>query len=349
MILINMQACYYKRRFFWLKDELCLRTDNGINRIDLQHEGGDFMYRASRIRFHIITFILILFLVNFNVYIFLDAADKLQIQLLSATAESTEVEVAQFDSMSQELNAAEQLTAEQLSNPADHQSGILMEAETGSDSGINLEFGASVDEIIVNDLHDSMSEIMEENVKHSSEPQLSMGTYRVCKGDSLYWIAKRYDTTIHRLKELNNLTTEIIHADQVLIVPADTLKEYPVGVSLTDKEVKWIAQMIHAEARGEPYIGQVAVGAVIINRLKSRKFPNTVYEVLFQENAFQPIRNGTFFTTASDQAYRAALEALNGNDPTNGALYFFNPKISNNKFMHTRTTSITIGQHRFAY
>lgn len=306
------------------------------------------MCRASRIRFHIVSFFAILILINFNVYIFLDAADKLQIEMSSATAES--IDVDQFASMLEEHSAAGQLTVELPSNPDTEQSGTqIVEVENSSDLNLDLEFGSSADEIIMTDVHDSISETTAETVEQLLEPQLSMETYRVSKGDSLYWIAERYDTTIHRIKELNKLTTETIHTDQVLIVPVNTVKEYPAGVSLTDKEVKWIAQMIHAEARGEPYIGQVAVGAVIINRLKSRKFPNTVYEVLFQENAFQPIRNGTFFTTASEQAYRAALEALNGNDPTNGALYFFNPKISSNKFMHTRTTSITIGQHRFAY
>jgi N-acetylmuramoyl-L-alanine amidase len=174
-------------------------------------------------------------------------------------------------------------------------------------------------------------------------------TYQVARGDSLYQIAQLFGTTITRIMEINELKSTTIKVNQHLLIPDNGAKEYPVGLWLTDQEVQWIAQMIHAEARGEPYLGQVAVGAVIINRIKSPKFPNTVQGVLFQDGAFQPVRNGAFYQPASEQAYRVALEALNGNDPTNGALFFFNPSISNDRFMHSRTPAVTIGQHRFAY
>lgn len=187
-------------------------------------------------------------------------------------------------------------------------------------------------------------------LKVKEEPEkLQFGTHRVVRGDSLYWIAERYGISVSELKKLNQLSSDVIQSNQVLVVPIETLKDYPVGVSLTEQEVQWIAQMIHAEARGEPYSGQVAVGAVIVNRLKSRQFPNTVYEVLFQTNAFQPVRNGTFFLPPNESAYRATIEALNGKDPTNGALFFFNPSISTDRFMHARPAVVTIGQHRFMY
>jgi N-acetylmuramoyl-L-alanine amidase len=105
--------------------------------------------------------------------------------------------------------------------------------------------------------------------------------------------------------------------------------------------------MVHAEARGEPYIGQVAVAAVIINRLLSSQFPNTLRGVLFQRNAFQPVQNGSFYMTPNESARKATLEALYGHDPTGGALFFFNPRQSSDRFMHGRTTKITIGSHRF--
>ncbi len=177
--------------------------------------------------------------------------------------------------------------------------------------------------------------------------QEALGTYQVQRGDTLYWIATAHDMTVDELKALNGLDSEVIRPGQILTVSVATVKEYPVGVKLSDQEVKWLAQMIHAEARGEPYIGQVAVGAVIINRLKSPQFPNTMYGVLFQPNAFQPIRNGSFFREPSEMAMRAAYEALMGHDPTNGALYFFNPRQSNDRWMHSRPATVTIGQHRF--
>ncbi len=172
-------------------------------------------------------------------------------------------------------------------------------------------------------------------------------TYRVQPGDSLYWIAGSYGISIQELQRLNNLESDRLAVGQCLVVPLDNLKRYPAGVCLSNTEVEWLAQMIHAEARGEPYLGQVAVGAVIINRMLSPQFPDTLREVLFQPNAFQPIRNGSFYLTPNESARRAALEALSGIDPTAGALYFFNPRQSTDRFMHSRPTQATIGRHRF--
>ena len=171
--------------------------------------------------------------------------------------------------------------------------------------------------------------------------------YQVESGDSLYWIAATYGLTVQELKELNRLESDSIRVGQRLVVPLDSVKYYPAGVHLTSQEVEWLAQMIHAEARGEPYVGQVAVGAVIINRMLSPQFPDTLRGVLFQKNAFQPIQNGSFYMTPNESARKAALEALNGNDPTGGALFFFNPRQSTDRFMHSRPAKITIGSHRF--
>lgn len=174
-----------------------------------------------------------------------------------------------------------------------------------------------------------------------------MTVHTVEAGDSLYWIALTYGLSIAELKELNNLKSDVLRVGQRLLVPVDQVKHYPVGVRLTNQEVEWLAQMIYAEARGEPYLGQVAVGAVIINRMLSPQFPNTLRGVLFQTNAFQPIQNGSFYMTPNETARRAALEALNGHDPTGGALFFFNPRRSSDRFMHSRPVKVTIGNHRF--
>ncbi|HHW72363.1 MAG TPA: LysM peptidoglycan-binding domain-containing protein [Firmicutes bacterium] len=171
--------------------------------------------------------------------------------------------------------------------------------------------------------------------------------YTVQEGDSLYWVAATYGISVEELKELNRMKSDLIRVGQRLLVPVDHMKYYPAGVRLTNQEVEWLAQMIHAEARGEPYLGQVAVGAVIINRLLSHQFPNTLRGVLFQANAFQPIQNGSFYTAPNETARRAALEALNGHDPTNGALFFFNPRKTSDRFMHSRPVKVTIGNHRF--
>ncbi|MDI9484016.1 MAG: cell wall hydrolase [Bacillota bacterium] len=189
--------------------------------------------------------------------------------------------------------------------------------------------------------------VLSENVGQAPAQQKVVTVYQVQPGDSLYWIAATYGLSVEELRELNNLDTDVIRVGQRLVVPLDTVKFYPAGVTLSSQEVEWLAQMIHAEARGEPYIGQVAVGAVIINRMLSPQFPNTLRGVLFQRNAFQPIQNGSFYMTPNESARKAALEALNGHDPTGGALFFFNPRQSNDRFMHSRPAKVTIGSHRF--
>ncbi len=174
-----------------------------------------------------------------------------------------------------------------------------------------------------------------------------LAAYRVQPGDSLYWIAGSYGISVAQLREINGLKDDLIQPGQWLSVPLDFLKRYPVGLNLSHQEVEWLAQMIYAEARGEPYLGQVAVGSVIINRILSPLFPNTLRGVLLQNNAFQPMRNGSFHQRPDETARRAALEALSGHDPTGGALYFFNPRLSTDRFMHSRQAVLTIGRHRF--
>lgn len=110
-----------------------------------------------------------------------------------------------------------------------------------------------------------------------------------------------------------------------------------------------LCRMISAEARGEPYTGQVAVGAVILNRVDHPSFPNTVAGVLYQPGAFSPVSDGQFYTvTITDSARRAAQDALNGWDPTGGAIYFYNPAKSTSKWIFSRPVVLTIGEHVFA-
>lgn len=116
-----------------------------------------------------------------------------------------------------------------------------------------------------------------------------------------------------------------------------------------DDDFYLLCRMISAEARGEHYTGQVAVGAVILNRVKHPSFPNTVSGVLFQPGAFSPVSDGQFYSvTITDSARRAAQDALNGYDPTGGAIYFYNPAKSTSKWIFSRPVVLTIGKHVFA-
>ena len=108
-----------------------------------------------------------------------------------------------------------------------------------------------------------------------------------------------------------------------------------------------LARIIYGEARGEPYTGQVAVGAVVMNRVKSSSFPNTISGVIYQSGAFDAVRDGQINLTPDSTAKKAAQDALNGWDPTYGAIYYFNPATATNKWIWSRPMTVTIGRHRF--
>ncbi|MDR1130813.1 MAG: spore cortex-lytic enzyme [Oscillospiraceae bacterium] len=108
-----------------------------------------------------------------------------------------------------------------------------------------------------------------------------------------------------------------------------------------------LARLISAEARGEPYAGQVAVGAVVLNRVDSPVFPDTLSGVIYQHGAFTCIQDGQFNEPVAESAYRAARDALNGVDPSGGALYYFNPVTATSKWIWSRPLIVVIGKHRF--
>lgn len=108
-----------------------------------------------------------------------------------------------------------------------------------------------------------------------------------------------------------------------------------------------LAKVIYGEARGEPYTGQVAVGAVVMNRVKSSSFPNTLSGVVYQSGAFDAVRDGQINLTPDSTARKAAQDALNGWDPSYGAIYYFNPSTATNKWIWSRPMTVTIGRHRF--
>ena len=120
------------------------------------------------------------------------------------------------------------------------------------------------------------------------------------------------------------------------------------GSAAQSGSVDLLARVISAEARGEPYSGQVAVGAVILNRVGHPSFPNTIAGVIYQYDAFTCVSDGQFYLTPDEDAYRAARDALNGWDPTYGCLYYYNPSTYVNQWILTREVRLTIGRHAFA-
>lgn len=112
-------------------------------------------------------------------------------------------------------------------------------------------------------------------------------------------------------------------------------------------DVYLLARLISAEARGEPYVGQVAVGAVVLNRVRHPSFPSTVSGVIYQTDAFTCISDGQFNEPVAESAYRAAQDALSGWDPSGGAVYYFNPATATSAWIWSRPLIVTIGRHRF--
>lgn len=108
-----------------------------------------------------------------------------------------------------------------------------------------------------------------------------------------------------------------------------------------------LARVVYGEARGEPYTGQVAVAAVVLNRVKSSSFPNTIAGVVYQAGAFDCVSDGQINLTPNQSAYNAARDALNGWDPTYGCLFYYNPKTATSKWMLSRTVKLSIGNHSF--
>ncbi len=120
------------------------------------------------------------------------------------------------------------------------------------------------------------------------------------------------------------------------------------GVSRSD-DINLLARAVHAETKGEPYLGQVAVASVMLNRVRHASFPNTLAGVIYQPCAFEPVKNGSINQAPNDSAYNAARDALNGWDPTGGAIYFWNPSTATSKWIWTRKITLTIGRHVFAH
>lgn len=112
-------------------------------------------------------------------------------------------------------------------------------------------------------------------------------------------------------------------------------------------DLNLLSRIIYGESRGEPYSGQVAVGAVVLNRVKSSSFPNTIAGVIYQNGAFDAVKDGQINMSPDGTAKKAAQDALNGWDPSYGAIYYFNPATATNKWIWSRPMTVTIGKHRF--
>lgn len=145
----------------------------------------------------------------------------------------------------------------------------------------------------------------------------------------------------------NGLTADGIAGPNTLKAMGITSSSNSGSSSSNSNDLNLLARIIYGESRGEPYAGQVGVGAVVLNRVKSSSFPNSIAGVIYQAGAFDAVSDGQINLAPDSTAKKAAQDALNGWDPTYNAIYYFNPSTATNKWIWSRPMTITIGKHRF--
>ncbi|GAB6179707.1 cell wall hydrolase [Desulfotomaculum defluvii] len=193
-----------------------------------------------------------------------------------------------------------------------------------------------------------------------SSPAKPTGTsYTVKAGDSLYAIAQKFGISLASLMQANGLSNSLIHPGYQLSIPgANTRSNTPLAatvsrsaqrpvISYTDQDLDLLARLVTAEAGGEPLEAQIGVAAVVINRVQSSIFPNTIRDVIYAPNQFSPVRNNWINKPATSNAIKAAQAALQGSDPTNGALYFFD-RSATNSFLLSLPVSANYGKMVYA-
>ncbi len=153
---------------------------------------------------------------------------------------------------------------------------------------------------------------------------------------------------VKKFQKKNGLTVDGIAGTKTLnAMGIQTSSSSSSSTSNNSSNLNLLARLVYGEARGETYTGQVAVAAVVLNRVKSSSFPNTISGVIYQSGAFDAVSDGQINMTPDSTAKKAAQDALNGWDPSYGAIYYFNPSTATNKWIWSRPMTVTIGKHRF--
>ncbi|MEJ9225213.1 cell wall hydrolase [Priestia aryabhattai] len=198
--------------------------------------------------------------------------------------------------------------------------------------------------------------------------------YKVVKGDSLWKLGKRYSVTIDDIKKLNNRQGDMIYIGETLAIPSKTkvlaaettepstaapakpeakpAEQETPAVSISASEKDLLARLVEAEAKGESYEGKVGVATVVLNRVDSPKFPDTVTGVIKQvvgkAYAFSPVQNGSINKPASEDSKKAVEQALTRKDRLDDSIYFYNPKTATDNWIRSRAVIKTIDHHVFA-
>ena len=155
-------------------------------------------------------------------------------------------------------------------------------------------------------------------------------------------------TNLNNIFAENEIKESYKDYDKKIVNERESEKGSKEVISITNDELYLLSKLVSSEARGESYEGQVAVAAVVINRVLDSRFPNNIKDVIYQKNAFSVVNNGEIYKNPTDSAYKAAREALYGKDPTSGAIYFWNPEIATCSWIKTLDPYKRIGNHVFA-
>ena len=183
------------------------------------------------------------------------------------------------------------------------------------------------------------------NVRIVQQRLYNLGYYTY-KVDGIW--GTRTKTAVKKFQKDKGLVADGIVGAKTEKALGITLSSSSSSSSTTSSELNLLARCVYSESRGEPYTGQVAVAAVVLNRVRSSKFPNTIAGVIYQKGAFTAVSDGQINLTPNETAYKAARDALNGWDPTNGCLYYYNPATATSKWIWSLKVEITIGRHSFA-
>lgn len=173
----------------------------------------------------------------------------------------------------------------------------------------------------------------------------------VKKGDTLWKYGKTHGIPYQDIMKANGLSSDLIIVGQKLTIPdskTNVSAAQNSGTQVTGNEMDTLASLVTAEAKGESHVGKVAVAAVVLNRVNDGQFPNSITGVIYQRGQFSPVANGSINNAPAPGAYQAVKEAMNGHDPTNGAVYFYNPRIASDNWIRTRPVTAVIDNHKFA-
>ncbi|MCM3160180.1 cell wall hydrolase [Metabacillus litoralis] len=167
-------------------------------------------------------------------------------------------------------------------------------------------------------------------------------THQVQSGDTFWIIGKKYGVPVKTLMSTNKKSSHLLFIGEKLVIPQ----------TITAAEMDLLARLVNAEAKGEPYAGKVAVASVVLNRVDSSLFPNSISSVIYQKDhgyyAFTPVQNGAINSPADASAKAAVKEALAFRGMGKGSLYFYNPKTAKSTWITSRQVTVNIGNHRFA-